>query len=85
MVISERIAMLMVGGPKARNEAGRMVAEKVPAASGAAATLATGWTPREVVRSYCKKVQPTTAVRAGSRAIARLSERRGRPRPPRPS
>ncbi len=57
MVIGERIAMLMVGGPKARKEAQQMVTEKVLAAGTAAVTLATGGRPHKVVRSYRKKVQ----------------------------
>ena len=57
MVIGERIAMLVVGGPKARKEARRIVTEKVLAAGGAAVTLATGGSPRKVVRGYHKKVQ----------------------------
>ena len=57
MVIGERIAMLVVGGPKARKEARRIVTEKVLAAGGAAVTLATDSSPRKVVRGYHKKVQ----------------------------
>jgi hypothetical protein len=57
MVIGERIAMLMVGGPRARKEAQRMVTEKVLAAGAAAVTLATGGTPNTVVRGYRKKVR----------------------------
>jgi hypothetical protein len=57
MVIGERIAMLMVGGPKARAEAQRMVTEKVLAAGNAAVTLAMGGTPGKVVRGYRTKVR----------------------------
>jgi hypothetical protein len=57
MVIGERIAMLMVDGPRARKEAQRMVTEKVLAAGAAAVTLATGGTPNTVVRGYRKKVR----------------------------
>jgi hypothetical protein len=57
MVIGERIAMLMVGGPKARREAERMVSEKIRAAGNAAVTLALGGTPRKVVRGYRRKVR----------------------------
>jgi hypothetical protein len=57
MVIGQRIAMLMVGGPKARVEAQRMVAEKVLAAGNAAVTLAMGGSPRKVVRGYRTKVR----------------------------
>ena len=57
MVIGERIAMLMVGGPRARKEAQRMVTEKVLAAGAAAVTLATGGTPNTVVRGYRKTVR----------------------------
>ncbi len=57
MVIGQRIAMLMVGGPKARAEAQRMVTEKVLAAGTAAMTLATGGSPHKVVRGYRRKVR----------------------------
>ncbi|MDN3574856.1 hypothetical protein [Methylobacterium longum] len=57
MVIGQRIAMLMVGGPKARAEAQRMVTEKVLAAGSAAMTLAKGGGPHKVVRSYRTKVR----------------------------
>ena len=57
MVIGQRMATFMLGGPKARTEARRMVAEKVKAAGEAAATIALGGTPRKVVRDYRRKVQ----------------------------
>jgi hypothetical protein len=57
MVIGQRMAMVMLGGPKARKEARLMVTEKVKAAGEAAATLALGGTPRKVVRGYRRKVQ----------------------------
>jgi hypothetical protein len=57
MVIGQRIALLMVGGPAARTEARRMVAEKVRAAGEAAVTIAAGGTPRKVVRGYRRKVR----------------------------
>lgn len=57
MVIGQRMAMFMLGGPKAGAEAHRMVAEKVVAAGEAAATLAFGGTPRKVVRDYRRKVR----------------------------
>ncbi len=57
MVIGQRMAMFMLGGPKARKEARLMVTEKVKAAGEAAATLALGGTPRKVVRGYRRKVQ----------------------------
>ncbi|MCJ2055722.1 hypothetical protein MKL09_04035 [Methylobacterium sp. J-048] len=57
MVIGERIAKLVVGGPKARTEAQRKVTEKVLAAGSAAVALATGGSPRKVLRSYRRKVQ----------------------------
>jgi hypothetical protein len=47
MVIGQRIAMLMVGGPKARVEAQRMVAEKVLAAGNAAVTQGRARLPDE--------------------------------------
>lgn len=57
MVIGQRMAMFMLGGPKARREARLMVTEKVKAAGEAAATLATGGTPEKVVRDYRRKVR----------------------------
>jgi hypothetical protein len=57
MVIGERLAMFMRGGPKARKEAQLMVTEKVKAAGEAAVTIAMGGTPRKVVRGYRRKVQ----------------------------
>lgn len=57
MVIGQRIAMMMLGGPSARREAQRMVTEKVAAAADAAMTIAAGGTPRKVVRGYRRKVQ----------------------------
>ncbi len=49
MVIGQRLALFMLGGPKARKEARLMVTEKVKAASEAAVTIALGGTPRKVV------------------------------------
>ncbi len=57
MVIGQRMAMFMLGGPKAAAEAQRMVSEKVKAAGEAAATIALGGTPQKVVRDYRRKVQ----------------------------
>lgn len=57
MVIGQRMAMFMLGGPKARKEARLMVTEKVKAAGEAAATIALGGTPRKVVRGYRRKVR----------------------------
>lgn len=57
LVIGQRLAMLAVGGPKARAEAQRMVAEKVSAAGDAAVTLALGGSPRKIVRGYRRKVR----------------------------
>ena len=57
MVIGQRMAMFMLGGPKARREGKLMVTEKVKAAGEAAVTLAMGGTPRKVVRGYRRKVQ----------------------------
>ena len=48
MVIGQRMAMFMLGGPKARKEAQLMVTEKVKAAGEAAMTIAMGGTPRKV-------------------------------------
>lgn len=60
LVIGERIAMLMVGGPKARKEARWMVAEKVLAAGSAAVILATGGSPRKVVADTARQFKRTT-------------------------
>ncbi|KTS08501.1 hypothetical protein SB2_21940 [Methylobacterium radiotolerans] len=57
MVIGQRLAIFMLGGPKARKEARLMVTEKVKAAGEAAVTIAMGGTPRRVVRGYRRKVQ----------------------------
>lgn len=57
LVIGQRMAMFMLGGPKARKEAQLMVTEKVKAAGEAAITIATGGTPHKVVRDYRRKVQ----------------------------
>ena len=57
MVIGQRMALFMLGGPKARKEAQLMVTEKVKAAGEAAATIALGGTPEKVVRQYRRKVQ----------------------------
>ena len=57
MVIGQRMAMFMLGGPKARKEAQLMVPEKVKAAGEAAVTLANGGSPHKVVRTYRRKVQ----------------------------
>jgi hypothetical protein len=57
MVIGQRMAMFMLGGTKARNEAQLMVTEKMKAAGEAAMTIAMGGTPRKVVRGYRRKVQ----------------------------
>ncbi len=57
LVIGQRMAMVMLGGPKARKEARLMVTEKVKAAGETAMTLATGGSPRKVVRTYRRKVQ----------------------------
>lgn len=46
MAIGERIAVLTVGGPKARKEARRMVTEKVLAAGEAVMTITMGGKPR---------------------------------------
>ncbi len=56
MVIGQRLAIFMLGGPKARKEARLMVTEKVKAAGEAAVTITMGGTPRKVVRGYRRKV-----------------------------
>jgi len=57
LVIGQRMAMFMLGGPKADKEARLMVTEKVKAAGEAAATLALGGTPHKVIRDYRRKVR----------------------------
>ncbi len=57
MVIGQRMAMFMLGGPKARKKARLMVTEKVKAAGEAAVTIAMGGTPRKVVHGDRRKVQ----------------------------
>ncbi len=57
MVIGQRMAMFMLGGPKARKEARWMMTEKVKAAGEAAVTIALGGAPHKVVRGYRQKVQ----------------------------
>ena len=74
MAIGQRIALLMVGGPKARTEAQRMVTEKVLAAGKAAVALATGRKPRKVVRGYRKKVQANRMRLSKGDHIPRLVE-----------
>ncbi|AIQ89361.1 hypothetical protein MCBMB27_00940 [Methylobacterium phyllosphaerae] len=59
MVIGQRLALFMLGGPEARNEARLMVTEKVKAAGEAAVTIAMGDTPRKVMRGYRRKVRAT--------------------------
>jgi len=57
IVIGQRMALFMLGGPKARKEARLMVTEKVKAVGEAAAMIALGGTPNKVVRGYRRKVQ----------------------------
>lgn len=57
MVIGQRMAMFILGDPKARNEADLMVTKKVKAACEAAMTLALGGTPHTVVQDYRRKVR----------------------------
>ena len=66
MVIGQRIAMIAVGGPKARSEARRMINEKVLAAGDAAVTLTMGGSLHNVARGYRKKVR-ANARRLGKR------------------
>jgi hypothetical protein len=52
MAIGERIAVLTVGGQKARKEARRMVTEKVLAAGEAVTTITMGGKPRKVQANH---------------------------------
>ncbi|MBE7248474.1 MAG: hypothetical protein INR63_26305 [Actinomycetospora chiangmaiensis] len=56
-MIGQRVAMPMVGRPKARVEARVRVTETVLAAGNAVVTLAVGGTPRKGVRGYRTKVR----------------------------
>ena len=62
-VIGLRLMKLAGGGPKARDEANRMIAEKVAAASQATGRLMGGASPDSVVKGYRQK------VRANSRRL----------------
>jgi hypothetical protein len=64
-VISLRLAKLARGGAAAETESHRMVTEKLTAAAEATAALATGQSPRSVVRRY------RTIMRANQRRLNR--------------
>lgn len=64
-VMTLRMAALLTGGPSAALEAQLMITEKVLAAGGATATIASGGRPRTVVTAYRKK------VRANKRRLSR--------------
>jgi hypothetical protein len=64
-VIALRMAKLAAGGAAAQAEALRMVSEKSAAAAEAAMIVATGGTPKKVIRRY------RTRVRANARRLAR--------------
>jgi len=63
-VISLRLGKLARGGAEAEAEAHRMVAEKLTAAAEASVGLASGQSPRSVVRRY------RTIMRANARRLA---------------
>jgi hypothetical protein len=65
-VIGLRLAKIAAGGPAAQVEAKRMVMEKTAALAEAATTLATGGSPRTVVRRY------RTHVKANERRLSRV-------------
>jgi hypothetical protein len=65
-VIGLRLAKIAAGGPAAQVEAHRMVMEKTTALAEAATTLATGGSPRTVVRRYRKH------VKANERRLSRV-------------
>jgi hypothetical protein len=65
-VIGLRLAKIAAGGPAAQVEAHRMVTEKTTALAEAATTLATGGSPRTVVRRYRKH------VKANERRLSRV-------------
>ena len=65
-VIGLRLAKIAAGGPAAQLEAHRMVMEKTTALAEAATTLATGGSPRSVVRGYRKH------VKANERRLSRV-------------
>ena len=65
-VIGLRLAKIAAGGPAAQVEAHRMVTEETTALAEAATTLATGGSPRTVVRRYRKH------VKANERRLSRV-------------
>jgi len=65
-VIGLRLAKIAAGGPAAQVEAHRMVMEKTTALAEAATMLATGGSPRTVVRRY------RTHVKANERRLSRV-------------
>ena len=56
-VIALRLMKLSQGGRSARNEASRMVTEKVAAAAEAAGTVVTGGGMHNVIKGYRRKVR----------------------------
>ena len=66
-VIGLRLAKLARGGADAERESRRMVTEKVTAGAEAAMALATGKSPRSVVRRY------RTIMRANKRRLSQRS------------
>ena len=68
-VIGLRLAKIAAGGPAAQVEAHRMVMEKTTALAEAAITLATGGSPRTVVRRYRRR------VKANERRLSRVKSK----------
>ena len=64
-VIALRAMKIAAGGPAARTEAQRIYAEKPFALAEAVVTLATGGSPRSVIRRY------RTHIRANARRLSR--------------
>jgi hypothetical protein len=64
-VIALRLMTLAAGGPAANREAHRMVAEKIAASTEAAAMLATGGSPKAVLR------RTRTIMRANEKRLSR--------------
>ena len=64
-VITQRMMMFAMGGPKVQAEAQRMVTEKVLAAGEAAMQIATGATHGAVIEGYRRK------IRANARRLGR--------------
>jgi len=68
-VIGLRLAKMAEGGPAAQVEAQRMIMEKSAALAEAATTLATGGSPRTVIRRYRGR------VKANERRLSRVKSK----------